>query len=291
MEKTVQDINDHAADNTETTSGTSVAIREVPSENIFELDQQDLVARGFFSKESKSQRLSLELRAIKRRLLRRVGLSRRRDEDTRSGNLVLVTSTRPAEGKTYSAVNIALSLSTEDGVGAVLVDADAPRPRVLSHLGLKNDRKGLTNLLMREPNLTLDDCLLHNDERTLALLPVGTAEANQSDLYAQTDVKKVLRGLAAQYPDRLIIVDTPPVLATPDAVLLAPIVDEVVFVVEANSTGEQAVATALDELLDANENVSLILNRSMVPQESAHYYSYDEYYSRRGRDAKGEKTS
>lgn len=270
-------------------SGKSLAkvsggIGDAPTENLFTLDQDDLKARGYFSTERKTGRLSLELRAIKRRLLRRVGFTRRReDTDAPVKNIILVTSTRPAEGKTFTAVNIALSLAAEDGIGAVLIDADAPRPRVLDQLGLDKDRKGLTNLIEGEEGLSLRDCMLEEAGGNLSVLPVGNSETNQSELYSLPETKAMIERISQLYPERIIIIDTPPVLATSDACLLAPLADEIVFVIEANGTTEPAVATALDELLDINDRVSLVLNRCLIQNEAAHYYSYDEYYARKGR--------
>ncbi|MEM9232623.1 MAG: hypothetical protein AAGA69_00110 [Pseudomonadota bacterium] len=265
-------------------TGSSASATASSDSNKFTLDEELLESRGFFSSETKkTQRLALEMRGIKRRLLRRLGFSRRRDSDKRGGNVVLVTSTRPAEGKTFTAMNLVLSLVAEDGVGAVLVDADAPRPRVLHHLGLENDRYGLTDLLSGVPDLTLEKCLLHARDRPLSLLPVGKSNEPQTDLFAQSEMKTLVRDLGNRFSDRLVVIDTPPVLAMPDAVLLATLVDEVIFVVEANATNEPAVATALDELLEVTDKVSLVLNRCLVPGEAAHYYSYEEYYSRKGR--------
>ncbi|WP_370336550.1 hypothetical protein [Parvularcula marina] len=258
------------------------AADEADNPNEFTLDDEFLASRGFFAAADKPHRVALEMRGVKRRLLRRLGFSRRRDSDKRNGNTVLVTSTRPAEGKTFTAINLALSLVAEDGIGTVLIDADAPRPRVLHQLGIPNNRQGLMELLSKKEGVTLDDCLLNERFRPFSILPVGTPPCPQTELFAQNEAKTLLREISNRFCDRLVIVDSPPVLAMPDAVLLAPLVDEVIFVVEANATSEPAVATAIDELLEVNEKVSLILNKCLVPGEAAHYYSYEEYYSRKG---------
>lgn len=250
--------------------------------NEFTIDEALLRSRGFFAAGKKGQRIALEMRAIKRRLLRRLGFSRRRLSDRRGGKSILVTSTRPAEGKTFTAINLAISLVAEDGIGTVLIDADAPRPRVLHQLGIPNDRPGLLELLAGEGDHTLADCLLHEVNQPFSILPVGRAAGPQTELYASDEMSALIRETSKLYPDRLVIIDSPPVLAMPDAVILAPLVDEVVFVIEAHATTEAAVATAIDELLEVNENVSVILNQCLVPGEAAHYYSYEEYYSRKG---------
>ena len=91
-------------------------------------------------------------------------------------------------------------------------------------------------------------------------------------------MKELVRELSLRFPDHLIIFDTPPVLATPEAVTIAKHVDEVIFVVEASATPEPAVAAALEEVLDVQPRISLILNRCLVPERASEYGSYEEYY-------------
>lgn len=260
--------------------------REVPEP--FLLDFDVLQEQGFFCPSEKPERLSLELRAIKRRLLRRLKFRKRAgrrgpgsvEDDRRQPNLVLVTSTRPAEGKTYTAINLALSLAVEDDIGTVLIDGDVPRPKIMGHLGLPNDGPGLTDLIARPGHRHLRHCLLREEELPIAVLPEGTVRQNSAELFARPEAGAFLAELSQRFPDRIIILDAPPVLATADAVTLARHVDEIVFVVEANATAEPAVATALDELMDVNENISLVLNRCLVSDGAIHYGSYDEYYYR-----------
>ncbi|WOI52526.1 hypothetical protein [Parvularcula sp. LCG005] len=258
----------------------------------FDIDLEGLARQGFFTPSDRPERLSLELRAIKRRLLRRLKFrkiaSRRREpvmneQMQRPSNLVLTTSTRPAEGKTFTSINLALSLALEDNIGVVLVDADLPRPKVLSHFGLKGGR-GLSDLIDQPGDVHLRECLLRERNSPLAILPQGQFDGSAIDLFSREETSLFLHDLSNRFPDRLIIIDAPPVLATPEAVALAPHVDEIVFVVEANETPEPAVATALDELLDVNERISVVLNRCLVTENAIHYGSYKEYYYRHGRD-------
>jgi Mrp family chromosome partitioning ATPase len=252
----------------------------------FRLDYDQLAAQGFFVPTEKPRRLPLELRAIKRRLLRRLKFQKRRagtgDLERRQPNIVLMTSTRPAEGKTFTAINLALSLAIEDRIGTVLVDADVPRPKVRHHLGLER-HCGLTDLIARHGDIRLKECLRREETIPFALLSEGTSDEPSAELFAREEARLVLEDLSARFPDRLIIVDAPPVLATTEALLLAPLVDEILFVVEAHGTPEPAVATALDELLDLNERISLVLNRCLVSDGATHYGSYNEYYYRYGR--------
>lgn len=248
-----------------------------------ELDHQRLTELGYFNPDAPSSQLALELRAVKRRLLRRLGYLRasgaRQALRTpgRQRNLILVTSTRAGEGKTFTATNLALSLALEDNIRTLLIDADFARPKVRTRLGLP-----------AAPGLA--DCLLNDDvetgglgwrvkDTTLEVLPEGARADRPSELFASARSQRSWNEIAMADPDRLVIVDAAPVLATTDAVVLAKYVDEIVFVVEANSTPEPAVAAAIDELIDVNANVSVMLNRCQIGAGGAHYGSY-EYYDR-----------
>lgn len=257
----------------------------------FAIDIPLMRSQGFFTPTDKPERLALELRAIKRRLLRRLKFQKtstrrrrgNRPNEERQANVVLTTSTRPAEGKTFTSINLALSFALEDNIGTVLVDADVPRPKVLSHFGLPQT-EGITDLIDRPGEVHLRECLRREANSPLAILPQGLFQGRATELFSRDEAGEFIKDLSARFPDRLIIIDAPPVLATPEAVILAKHVDEVVFVVEANETPEPAVATALDEVLDANERVSLVLNRCMVAESAIHYGSYEEYYYKSGRE-------
>lgn len=262
-----------------------------PAAEPFALDFDLLARQGFFHPSEKPLRLALELRAIKRRLLRRLKFQKRQaskgprpvEGEQRQPNLVLMTSTRPAEGKTFTSINLALSLAVEDNIGTILIDADVPRPKVRAHLGLP-PTLGFTDLIDRRDELNMRECLRRDLKSPFALLPEGTWKGRATELYSREEAGAVLREISARFPERIIIVDAPPVLATPEAVILARHVDEVIFVVEANATPEPAVAAALDEILDVNPNVSLVLNRCLVSDGAIHYGSYEEYYYRQDRD-------
>jgi len=237
----------------------------------FDIDFSYLARQGFYVPEEEATRLSLELRLLKRRLLRRLGFLRSQSSPevaarraSRQRNLVMVTSTRPAEGKTFTSINLALSLALEDDVDVLLVDADSPRPKVQSHFGLR-EQTGLTDLIL-DQRLRLSDVCLTGQQAPLTILPEGSP---------------VDRSAESRYrSEQVVIIDAPPVLATTEAVVLAPYVDEILFVVEADSTPEQAIASAVEELLDVNPNVSLVLNKCLIGAGGSHYGSYSDYYPR-----------
>ncbi|MEL7485584.1 MAG: hypothetical protein AAGJ87_00045 [Pseudomonadota bacterium] len=258
-----------------------------PNSTAFDVDFSALEANGFYSRTVRANALSLELRAIKRRLLRRLGFMQRKADKRvfqqagRARNTVLVTSTRPAEGKTFTAINLALSLACEEEIDILLVDADTPRPKVRAHFGLPQ-APGLTDAI--ESDGRKGD-LFAATNLPLSILGEGAPVARADDFFASSQAQRFFTGLSAARSDRLILIDAPPVLATTETSVLARHVDEVVFVIEADATPEPAVAAALDELLDANPNVSLVLNRCLFAGGGSHYGSYHRYETVRTDDA------
>lgn len=256
--------------------------------SLFDLDFTALAAAGFYTPSARSERLSLELRAIKRRLLRRMGLRAAAGERKivrrtgRNRNLALVTSTRPGEGKTFCAINLALSLAFEEEMEVLLVDADLSRPKIRSHFGIP-DAPGLTDRI-RDASLSVTSLCWRARQAPLTILPEGGAEGRAIDIFSTPEAQRVFTELSSRRSGRIVIIDAPPVLATEEAAVLAREADEVLFVVEADHTPEPAVAAALDELLEANANVSLMLNRCLIGAGSNYYGSYDDY----GRTKTGE---
>ncbi|MEO1136483.1 MAG: hypothetical protein AAFW68_07730 [Pseudomonadota bacterium] len=252
------------------------------------LDFERLARDGFYDANDRSNQLALELRAIKRRLLRRIGYLRSSGERQtfrtpgKQRNLILVTSTRAGEGKTFSAINLALSLAIEDQIETLLVDADLLRPKIRERLALP-ETAGLADLIAT-PSLSADAMGYRLADAPLSIIPEGARIERPSDLFATKNAQDVWTDISMANPGRLVIIDAPPVLAATDAVVLAKYADEIVFVVEANSTPEPAAASAIDELIDINSNISLMLNRCQIGAGGAQYGSY-EYYDRS--EAKG----
>jgi Mrp family chromosome partitioning ATPase len=244
-----------------------------------------LRAKGVFTPEVRDEPQAFELRAIKRRLLRRIGFLQRAGRDRRqvsaagrNRNLILVTSTRPGEGKSFAAVNLAMSLALEEGMPVFLIDGDPARPRLRTYFDLPAGA-GLTDIIS-DPAVSLADVGRRIEGLPLTFIGEGSKVANPTNLFGSSEAKRFFASLSALCPDGLVIIDAPPMLATTETIALARHADEVVFVVEADSTPQPAVASALDELLELNPNISLLLNRCLVPAGGSHYAAY-EYYEKR----------
>ncbi len=249
----------------------------------FDLDFDALAALGAYTPDGFGRSHVLELRAIKRALLKRIGLlhagGRRGARDGgRRRNVVVVTSTRPGEGKTFTAVNLALSLALEEGASVLLIDGDALKPKVRSYFNIP-EGPGFVDRLM-DPSLSVSSLAWRARQAPLAVLGEGSKTGPAAELFSSQEARAFFARASTAAPNRLIIVDAPPMLATTEAYALARHADEALFVVQADATPQPAVAVALDELLDVNPNVSLVLNRCLVPGGGAHYGSYGEYYAR-----------
>ena len=210
-----------------------------------------------------------EFRAIKRPLIDNAFSKDGRPVNR--NNLIMVTSALPGEGKTFSAINLALSIAMELDHTVLLIDADVARPSVLRTLGLKPEA-GLMDVLL-DPQLDISDVLLKTNIDTLSILPAGKSHRHATELLASKTMIQLLDEIASRYPDRLVIFDSPPLLLTTEASVLASQMGQIVVVVEAETTTVQAVKSALSKV-ETCTNVSLVYNkaRNFPGQENYGYY-------------------
>lgn len=212
-----------------------------------------------------------EFRIVKRQLLRTAA-----DERVEHGERILVASAHPGEGKTFCAVNLALSMAAEKDTEVLLVDADFAKPSVLSTLGLPGG-KGLMDALA-DPDIAVEDCVIGTDIAGLYVLPAGNATGSDTEYLASARTEDVLARLTAHAPNRVVIFDSPPVLAASPASVLANHVGQTVMVVRADMTGEAALRDAVS-LLSACDDIKLLLNGtrfSTTGRRFGTYYGYKE---------------
>jgi exopolysaccharide/PEP-CTERM locus tyrosine autokinase len=209
-----------------------------------------------------------EYRIIKRPLL----LNAFGPDQVERGNLLMVTSARPGEGKTFTAVNLALSMLSEQDVTVLLIDGDAINPTVPRVLGFDFDL-GLTDVLADE-RLDLADVLIRTNIEKLSILPAGRRHPLANELLASARMSAFVDEVAARYKDRIIIFDSPPVLATTDPTVLALHVGQVAFVVEAEGTGKAAIEESM-RILGSCRHLGLILNKA---RRGNQLYGYNGYY-------------
>ena len=211
-----------------------------------------------------------DFRIIKRPLIKRAFAQRKNGENP--GNLIMITSSLPGEGKTFCAINLAMSIAMELDHTVLLVDADVARPSVLRTLGLPAQR-GLMDILL-DDTLDMSDVMLRTNVNTLSVLPAGTANPRATELLASHTMKSLVMEIANRYPDRIVIFDSPPLLLTTEAHVLASNMGQIVMVVEAERTTQHAVKESL-RLLEGCDNVNLIYNKSRAfPGAETYDYHY-----------------
>jgi protein-tyrosine kinase len=198
-----------------------------------------------------------DFRIIKRPLIKKA-FAERAPGDL-PGNLIMVTSSLPGEGKTYCAINLAMSIAMELDHTVLLVDADVARPSVLRTLGLPAQR-GLMDILVDE-SLDLSDVMLRTNVPTLAILPAGTSTPRATELLASAAMTNLVMEIAHRYPDRIVIFDSPPLLLTSEARVLASHMGQIAVVVESETTTQHAVKESLSQL-EGIANVNLIYNKT-----------------------------
>jgi exopolysaccharide/PEP-CTERM locus tyrosine autokinase len=221
--------------------GVSRAQSETASSGYVELDLPSLALQGFLVPGASRSQLADQYRVIKRPLIDNA-MGKGAAASLKHANLIMVTSALPGEGKSFTSLNLALSIAAELDHRVMLVDADVARPSVLRMLGLSRG-PGLLDVL--EDRVALSDVLLRTNVDKLTLLPSGTPHPRATELLASDAMRSLLDEMARRYPDRIIIFDSPPLLLTTESRVLASHMGQVVVVVHAEKTRQSVVQQAL----------------------------------------------
>lgn len=242
------------------------------------IDLDRLDAIGMVSPEHPRKAIAEEYRVIKRPLLRNAMATG--PASIEDGNLVMVTSAMPGEGKTFSAINLAVSMAMELDYTVLLVDADVSRPSVLRQLGLPQER-GLMDVLAGEID-DLSEVLLRTNIEKLSILPAGMPHQRATELLASESMTRLIDQIASRYPDRVIVFDSPPLLVTTESRVLATHMGQIVLVVEAERTTRATVQQALNTIESCP--VKLMLLNKTRQSRGGGYYGYGYGYGDRARD-------
>lgn len=236
------------------------------------LDLDALSAAGIVTPNAPRSYLADQFRLIKRPLLANV---RGKDAKTiKHGNLIMVTSSLAGEGKSFNSVNLAMSIAMELDNTVMLVDADVARPSVLRMLGLPAS-PGLLDLL--DGHTDMQSVLLKTNIDKLTILPSGTPHPKATELLASDAMRALLDDMAARYPDRIIIFDSPPLLLTTESRVLATQMGQIVMVVQAEKTLQADVQNALSTI-KACANINLVLNKVRSTRSDGYGYGYGYGY-------------
>lgn len=246
-----------------------VEIRRAPA-GTAELDRTRLTAAGFIDPEANVTGLAEEFRLIKHQLLADIEQSKQPEERRRA---VLICSAQPKSGKTFCAINLALSLAGEKGVEVLLVDGDFPKPDVLATLGLAGG-PGLVDALA-DPGLDAESLIIRTDVQGLSVLPAGRKTNNVPELLASERSREVLAKLIAGDKRRIILFDSPPALMASHATMLAGHVGRALVVVRADQTTEADLRETIGLLRGCE--ISLILNGAGLAVTGRKFGAYDGY--------------
>jgi protein-tyrosine kinase len=188
------------------------------------------------------------------------------------GNLILVTGSIPGEGKTYTAINLALSMASEQDHTVLLVDCDVMRYGTSRTLGIAG-RPGLVDILESD-DLSVGDVILRTDIPELSVISSGKQHDYVTELLASQKMSDLVMEISERYDDRIVILEGPPLLPTPQAQVLTGLVGQVVFVIEAGKTPQSAVKEAL-EMIPEEQATGLVMNKSEgISSRSSYYYGY-----------------
>lgn len=228
--------------------------------------------KGFVSTNSQRQLINEEYRAIKRKLLDNAfgPLSK----SLSNSNIIMVTSSRPGEGKTFTAINLALSIALEKDKTVLLVDADVLRPNVMKTLELKNEH-GLMEYLLGETG-NISEVMYKTNLDNLRIIPAGKSHHLSTELLASERMFLAVEEFANRYTDRVVIVDTPPLLGINETAILANLAGQAVVVTEESKTKLIDIEQAVKQL-NPRMAIGFIMNKSEKVNSDKSGYGY--YYA------------
>tara|TARA_R110002096_G_scaffold6305_4_gene29244 strand:- start:2038 stop:2994 length:957 start_codon:yes stop_codon:yes gene_type:complete len=238
-----------------TSSGKSVIV-----------DTDALRTAGLVAPETDEKVIVRQYQEIKRPLIAHA--FGRRATQVEDGNIIMVTSAIAGEGKTFNSINLALSMAQEKDHSVLLVDADVAKPHTSEIFGAENEI-GILDLL-EDPSLDPAVAVLDTNFPGLQILPAGTPRVGATELLASSRMEELLRALNDAATDRIILLDSPPLLQTSEAKVLASLVGQVVVVVKAEFTPQEATVSAVTAL-DQSKPINLVLNQARSGQSEQHY--------------------
>lgn len=243
------------------------------TKNAITLNLDKLRQAGMIVPDTSRSAIKEEFRHIKRPLL--LNIAGKGKTFVKHPNLIMVSSARASEGKTFSAMNLALSIASERDKTVLLVDADVVQPSVSKFLDIKTQH-GLVDYLVQD-DLELSDLLVKTDLPDLSILPAGNPHHLSTELLASEHMERLAEELSERYSDRVIIFDSPPLNLTSEANVLASLMGQIVIVVESNQTTKSQLELALSHLNpDPETAVGMILNKCESRDDMRYYeYGYD----------------
>jgi protein-tyrosine kinase len=238
------------------------------------VNREDLIAQRMTPRPEHQLRLTNELRRVKRPLLEPL-LSPPADGAEAVRREIIVTSSVPNEGKTFITLNLALSIASEKDCKVLLVDGDLAKPHLTALFG-QTDQPGLTDLLADETRDPFD-CISDTNIDGLWFMSAGKVNPNAPELVASRRMRQICKIIAARDPKRIVLFDSPPVLASNEAQALSSHIQNILVVVRADFTAPDTLSDTLRVL--GEKRINCILNRAPKSTTSPFYGTYGVYGS------------
>ena len=240
--------------------------------DVIKFDWNYLHDNGFIRLDASHNRIAEEYRSIKRPLV--VNALGDRKKDIKNSNLILVTSSIPGEGKTFTSINLAFSIAAELDKKVLLIDADVSKPSISKVLGFEWEL-GLIDYLEND-DMPLSDIILETEVSGLRIIPAGKSHKFSTELLASNKMVALSKQLSERYSDRVVIFDSPPLLATTQAEVLASQMGQIILVVAAESTPQGYVMESVKKLQSCSDVVLALLNKAQRNLNTG-YYGYGQY--------------
>jgi receptor protein-tyrosine kinase len=234
------------------------------------LDKPELEKRGFLIDNGTRKTIKDEFRQIKRKLLNNAfGAA---SKTLNRSNLVMVSSSKPNEGKTFISINLALSIALEQDKTVLLIDADVLRPSINRELGFK-EVPGLIEYLLGKKN-NISEIMYSTNIDKLKVIPAGEPHHLSNELLASDRMESLAKELAERYPDRIVIFDCPPLIGVTETLVLANLMGQALVVVEESKTPLADIQKATENLND-DLALGLVLNKAIRSHKDMYgYYGY-----------------
>ncbi|ASP47965.1 XrtA-associated tyrosine autokinase [Cognaticolwellia beringensis] len=245
-------------------------IADVAPKTALTLDKKSLSERGYLIDNGTRHSIKDEFRQIKRKLLNNAFGNAAKT--LHHSNLIMVSSAKPNEGKTFVAINLALSIALEQDKTVLLIDADVLRPSVVRELGVQ-ENPGIIDYLLGDSE-QVSDIIYDTDIDKLKLIPAGKPHHLSNELLASEKMATFANELANRYPDRIVIFDCPPLIGATETLVLANLMGQALIVVEESKTTIADIQAATEHL---NENLALglVLNKAIRSHKDLYgYYGY-----------------
>jgi exopolysaccharide/PEP-CTERM locus tyrosine autokinase len=238
------------------------------------ISPEELVRGGLLAPLQQAVSVANEFRQIKRPLI--ANALRTGPDAAPHQNVIMIASGLPGAGKTFCAVNLAVSISLERELNVLLVDADVAKPHISRAFGL-DGAPGLIDLLVNE-RAEVADVLVRTDLNDIQILPAGRRQPQATELLASDRMSEIVKELATRYSDRMVLLDSPPLLLTSEAQALTGQVGQILVVVEAGKSLQRSLDQML-EALDPTKAVNLVLNKVRHWGKAGRYsIEYGAYY-------------